>query len=141
MTRENARDLLPVIQAYADGKVIQIKNCDGTWEDAWADAGNLTFTNPPDCYRIKPEETYRPYESLDEMIADFKNRFCVIVPPEAMPWMWVKNVDTNLKQLIVGFDEDNDRMQNVYIGMVWYNLQALFAGFTYLDGTPCGVKE
>lgn len=139
MKRENAKILLPVIQAYADGKAIQIKNDDGSWADVGVN--DLDFCCSPDEYRIKPEGIYRPYESIDEMIADFKNRFCVIVPLEAMPWMWVKNVDTNLKQLIVGFDEDNDRMHNVYIGMVWYSLQALFAGFTYLDGTPCGVKE
>ena len=31
MTREKAKELLPIIQAFAEGKVIQTKNGDETW--------------------------------------------------------------------------------------------------------------
>ena len=33
MTREKAKQLLPIIQAYAEGKTIQLKGLDGTWSD------------------------------------------------------------------------------------------------------------
>ena len=56
MKRERARELLPVIQAYADGKVIQ------TWEtqDQWIDGGEASFRDGFK-YRIKPEPKLRAW--------------------------------------------------------------------------------
>jgi len=48
MTPERAKTLLPIIQAYAEGKTIQHKAC-GEWVDSWKPDWSL-----PD-YRIKPE--------------------------------------------------------------------------------------
>ena len=35
MTREEAKELLPVIKAYAEGKTVQIKNKIGRWADLY----------------------------------------------------------------------------------------------------------
>lgn len=51
MNKDNAKDYLPLVQALADGKVIQINTVDG-WEDLTAEI-SLCFA--PDQYRIKPE--------------------------------------------------------------------------------------
>jgi|APGre2960657373_1045057.scaffolds.fasta_scaffold201246_2 hypothetical protein len=51
-TREKIKELLPVLQAYAEGKVIQIKNLDGTWRDVLYDP---SFTDFPSNYRVKPD--------------------------------------------------------------------------------------
>ncbi len=51
MTREQAKELLPVIEAFIDGKQVQF--LDGTKN--WRDAGdNVTFFSNVE-YRIKPE--------------------------------------------------------------------------------------
>lgn len=58
MTREQAKELLPIIQAYAEGKTIQYKARDtGQWCD-WKDClcSDCTFYDDID-YRIKPELT------------------------------------------------------------------------------------
>ena len=56
MTREKAKQLLPVIQAYAEGKIIQTKRLDGTWIDfepqISKDIG-INFENGE--HRIKPD--------------------------------------------------------------------------------------
>lgn len=52
MTRNQAKDMLPIIQAYADGKTIQV-NDDG--DTNYMDVKNPTFTARPERYRIKPE--------------------------------------------------------------------------------------
>jgi hypothetical protein len=55
MTRENAKLLLPIIQAFAEGKTVQLSNkgcLDTYWEDLNADE---SFCFPADRYRIKPE--------------------------------------------------------------------------------------
>lgn len=61
MTRERAKELLPVIQAWADGKEIQFQSSSkGPWctiqlpyVPAWVDYYN---------YRIKPEPKFRPWK-------------------------------------------------------------------------------
>jgi hypothetical protein len=51
MTREQAKQLLPIIAAFADGKQIQIKS--GT---SWQDASDIIgFGLNPESYRMKPE--------------------------------------------------------------------------------------
>lgn len=51
MTAEEAKKLLPVITAYAEGKRIQYSN-----GGAWIDSDDLSFCMDPSRYRIKPEE-------------------------------------------------------------------------------------
>ena len=59
MNREKAKQLLPVIQAYAEGKTIQTKRIDGTWVDfepqISKDIG-INFENGE--HRVKPEENH-----------------------------------------------------------------------------------
>lgn len=132
MKREDAKKLLPIIQAYAEGKKIQVKFPDDSWHDAVIP---IDFDCEPDKYRIKPEEAYRPYKDCDEMIEDFKKRFNVAVPDYAMPLIWVES--NNDKQFITEFNYKS----YIYINSIWYSLGDLFKYFTYLDGSPCGVKE
>lgn len=50
MTRERAKEILPIIQAFANGKTIQMHN-----GDCWLDENNPIFVNPSTQWRIKPE--------------------------------------------------------------------------------------
>ena len=60
MTREEAKELLSIIQAFTEGKTIQLFT-NGIWEDA----KNPTFESGA-MYRIKPEPKYRPFKSQKE---------------------------------------------------------------------------
>jgi hypothetical protein len=51
MTPSEAKELLPIITAYAEGKEIEIK---AGITDAWSPASNLHFNGEPSDYRIKP---------------------------------------------------------------------------------------
>lgn len=51
MNKDNAKDYLPLVQALAEGKVIQWRNHAGSWEDS----DELSDAWTPDHYRIKPE--------------------------------------------------------------------------------------
>ena len=64
MTRKEAKEMLPIIQAYAEGKAIQIKK-----EGDWLEVGKNTevyFSESPSDYRIKPEPKYRPFRTQEE---------------------------------------------------------------------------
>lgn len=54
MNKDNAKLYLPLVQALADGKVLQMKTYSGIWADVRQDVA-LTFSNPASDYRIKPE--------------------------------------------------------------------------------------
>lgn len=51
MTPEHAKQLLPIITAFAEGKAVQYKPEAGEWEDCI----NPTFSMPMHKYRIRPE--------------------------------------------------------------------------------------
>lgn len=52
MNKDNAYLYLPLVQALAEGKTIQVKEV-GT--NAWYDLNPVDFTRKPEFYRIKPE--------------------------------------------------------------------------------------
>lgn len=61
MNREEARQLLPIIRAFAKGKTVQ---CQPSLIAPWDDLGDaVNFLYGPNCYRIKPEPKLRPWTS------------------------------------------------------------------------------
>ena len=58
MKQHEAKQFLPIIHAWADGKTIQMR-C-GT-ED-WRDCVDVGLTQPASDYRIKPEPNLRPWK-------------------------------------------------------------------------------
>lgn len=54
MNKDNAKDYLPLVQALAEGEVIQFNS--NTWHEShWIDVERLLDSNPAQSYRIKPE--------------------------------------------------------------------------------------
>lgn len=53
MTREEWKERLPLIQAFCEGRAIQIKQ-GSVWHD-FVDGRSADFTSPAKDYRIKPE--------------------------------------------------------------------------------------
>lgn len=52
MNQEEAKQLLPIITAFAEGKTIQ---CRATTGSEWVSMIQYNFMGPPENYRIKPE--------------------------------------------------------------------------------------
>lgn len=51
MNRKQAKELLPIIIAFAEGKEVQYQWSDGRWKES----ENLSFGRSEDRYRIAPE--------------------------------------------------------------------------------------
>lgn len=113
MTREEVKNLLPIIQAYADGKNIQYLNKDFIWDDF----EDQTFFGGVS-YRIKPEPKYRPFKTTEE---------CWNEMLKHQPFGWVKDKEG----------------QYIQIGSVKYenNFNHYFKIFTFTDGAPFGIKD
>jgi len=82
MTKENAAQYLPLVQALHDGKTIQC-NVNGTWEDV----KDPNFYFHPERYRVKPE----PREWW--LVADNGNVFAVCETEDATK-AWIKGNPT-----------------------------------------------
>ena len=133
MTREQAKELLPIIKAFAEGKEIQYKNFLDEWTDIEENEG-LSFICPPSDYRIKPQQKYRPFETKEECwnemlkhqpfgflsIADKHDYFsiCRVFEEEGKPKIWLTN--------------------NAYGDC---DMTTAFVIFQFIDGTPFGIKE
>ena len=63
MKRQQAKELLPIIKAFAEGKTIQhYTNLTLHWVDIDPDE-DVNFSDYPLNYRIKPEPKYRPFKN------------------------------------------------------------------------------
>lgn len=60
MTPQEAKKLLPVIQAFAEGKEVEAK-CKRSTDDKWAPLRDSVWDIDYFDYRIKPESKYRPW--------------------------------------------------------------------------------
>ena len=118
------KKMLPIMQAYADGKVIQ-------WEDGygWHDINNIIDGAMLDMYpwRIKPEPKYRPFKDEEECFFEMKKH---------KPFGWIK-IDETYKSIA--------SLQEKYLYLNGENSLrhyfTLFRDATFADGTPFGIKE
>ena len=123
MTREDAKQLLPIIQAFSEGKCIQTKTGSG-----WVNMENMSFAGKPKAYRIKPESKYRPFENAEECWQEMLKH---------QPFGWLKNKNDGHLTLITVVD-DEDMM--VLSGNKGWDFLGIFKTYTFADGTPFGVK-
>ena len=132
MTREEAKNLLPIIQAFAEGKVIEIFDD----EIGWVKKENPKFNLNPDFYRIKPEPKYRPFKTQEE---------CWHEMLKHQPFGWAKSKKSERHFSIGSVLWDND-FNDVFVtfafdGMLGRSSKSVFEDFTFDDGTPFGIKE
>ena len=55
MTREQAKKLLPIIEAFAKGKIIQYKDANDKWVDAFYPSDIYFDRSSTTSYRVKPD--------------------------------------------------------------------------------------
>lgn len=131
MTREEAKELLPIIQAYAEGKTIQF--LDG---GKWADVYETDFYQSPDKYRIKPEPKYRPFKTKEECWNEMMKHH---------PFGWLKS-KKNGRFICIGEVCGSYEFETVYIALstsesLSRSSDSMFEQYTFDDGTPFGIKE
>ena len=129
MTREEVKDLLPILQAFAEGRVIQYRD-NGVWKDITTEEDFYTenaFVNVND-YRIKPEPTYRPFANAEECWQEMLKH---------QPFGWVKNKSNSRAYNILSVLLKED---NLYIRSNYVTLGKAFENYTFADGAVFGVK-
>ena len=128
MDRNQAKALLPIIQAYAEGKEIEIFDCT---KKMWETAILPHFDCDSIFYRIKPETTYRPFKDAEECWKEMLKH---------KPFGWLKSKESteDVYFTITGLTNDtHGAMLNSSGG---WSFSGLFDYYTFADGTPFGVK-
>ena len=128
MDRNQAKALLPIIQAYAEGKEIEIFDCT---KKMWETAILPHFDCDSIFYRIKPETTYRPFNDAEECWKEMLKH---------KPFGWLKSKESteDVYFTITGLTNDtHGAMLNSSGG---WSFSGLFDYYTFADGTPFGVK-
>ena len=113
ITRENAKELLPIIKAYGEGKKIEYFN-----GIKWEDREELRFSSDPSYYRIKIEPKYRPFKNAQECWEEMQKH---------QPFGYIKYKDRN-SYFPISFGDNSD-------------FDYLLENRIFADGTPFGIKE
>lgn len=126
MNRSEAKELLPIIKAFAEGKVIQSRHIK-SGSSLWYEVETPNFDNNDFEYRIKPESKYRPFKNAEECLAEMQKH---------QLFGWVKNQGlyrniANVMSYSITF-ADNEARDVEY--------EQAFKNYTFADGVPFGVK-
>lgn len=136
MDRNQAKEFYPILQAYAEGKIIETRRKpttdnngvtkDGWFEfNDWAEMKELEYWVNVD-YRIKPEPKYRPFKDAKE---------CWNEMLKHQPFGWTYDYTNNIWDSITrvtssGIIYEEDMMC----------FEDVFNRVKFADGTPFGIK-
>ena len=123
MTKEKAKNLAEIFNAYAEGKTIEVF-IDGDWCEITSNGFNFDVEN--ESYRIKKEPKYRPFKNAKECFDEMKKH---------QPFGWLRNnkdfsIITAFNNKVIEFQHSNYDFEDI-----------LIHGITFADGQPFGIKE
>lgn len=131
MTREETKQLLPILIAFAEGKVIECRTKPSTIKgvdtpNKWTEIEDIVFWNNTE-YRTKPEPKYRPFKDEEECWQEMLKH---------QPFGCVKcKEDGSLGLITLIISEEN-----IFINGIGCNSERTMREYTFADGTPFGVK-
>lgn len=129
MTRNEVKELLPIMQAFAEGKTIE-ERIIGT--DNWIETDEIYGGRNNDYdyrvnYHIKPEPKYRPFKNTEECWNEMQKH---------QPFGWISNGELLFNIISIG---EGITIHNS-ISNCGYSFKSAVS-LTFADGTPFGILE
>lgn len=138
MTREEAKRFIPILQAFAEGKIIETRrkptaDNNGVTKDGWFEFNDWTEMKELEYwvnvdYRIKPEPKYRPFKDANECWQE-------MLKHQPVGFMKFKDTESGY-YMLTGIA----RGLGVGINDSLFSYDRVFDDYTFADGTPFGVK-
>ena len=126
MTREDAKQLLPIIQAFSEGK--EIEGLYKGTKSPWFKIKDMDFSGGI-IFRIKPEQKYRPFANAEECLAEMQKH---------QPVGWIKCQCAFFHAIYI---EDRLIGYGSACGAILHiKFNDALKGFTFADGVPFGIK-
>ena len=135
MNRKEAAELLPIIQAFAEGRKIERKTRSWEFNKGWRDETQWEETEELICrdtfvYRIKPEPKYRPFKNAEECWQEMMKH---------QPFGWVTSQGAFF---YIIYTENKLFGYGSACGTILHSeFNDVLKSFTFADGTPFGIKE
>lgn len=131
MDRNQAKEFYPILQAYAEGKVIESRTKPSTVKGTdvpndWTEIKEIGYWDNIE-YRIKSEQKYRPFKNAEECWQEMEKH---------QPFGWVK--DRNGSKFIIENVNPRGFVEVYDDGTCSFN--EVFENRTFVDGLPFGVK-
>lgn len=130
MNRQQAKELIPILQAFTEGKTIQIRK---HGEERYYDStnSNLNFVLDNYDYRIKVEPKYRPFANAEECWQEMQKH---------QPFGWLKDKKDDHYILITAIS-NTDVDQITSNGNISWMFCSISKFYTFADGTFFGIKD
>lgn len=133
MDRNQAREFYPILQAFAEGRMIECRTKPSALEGTdvpndWAEMKEIELWNNTE-YRIKPDPKYRPFKDAEECWQEMLKH---------QPFGWVKSKEDESRALITLIISERDIFINSIGGLTMYELMEKF---TFADGAVFGILE
>ena len=129
MTREEVKEMLPVLQAFAEGKTIESRCIKGD-KSLWYDDEDPSFDYDFE-YRIKPEPRYRSFKDAEECWNEMQKH---------QPFGWIKGKDASIPCKFMIINSIKNEEVSIASG-IDFTYNELVKYYTFIDGTPFGIKE
>lgn len=130
MTREEAKQLLPIIQAFAEGEIIECRTKPDTISagipNEWTEIKEISFWNGIE-YRIKPYPKYRPFNDTEE---------CWLEMQKHQPFGYTYDRFNNIRDSITKVATTGVSYDSTTV----ISFAEIFGRFVFADGVPFGVK-
>lgn len=129
MNREEVKELLPIIQAFADGKKIETRYDIYDWTET--EVLHLESNNE---YRIKLEPEYRPFKTAEE---------CWNEMLKHEPFGFLSKTDEPDYFSICRVFEEKGKPKITFASNPYsdFDTTKVFDRYQFVDGTPFGIKE
>lgn len=137
MNRIEAKEFYPILQAFAEGRVIECRTKPSAIKgkdvpNDWTEMKDIEFWGNIE-YRIKPdskaEAKYRPFANVEECWTEMKKH---------QPFGWIKSKEDGSRSLITLIISE----ENIDINCIGgFNSDKIMKRFTFDDGAVFGILE
>lgn len=137
MDRNQAKEFYPILQAFAEGRVIVCRTKPSAIKgkdipNDWTEMKDITYWSNIE-YRIKPDSKakakYRPFANVEECWTEMKKH---------QPFGWIKSKEDGSRSLITLIISE----ENIDINCIGgFNLDKIMKRFTFDDGAVFGILE
>ena len=138
MTRNEVKELLPIMQAFAEGKTIEERIIGN---DNWIETDEIYGGRNNDYdyrvnYRVKPTPKYRPFKNAEECWNEMKKH---------QPFGWLKDKDSELRNIQALTEKMSTIADGVYLRGInlingWHVFEEAVKEYTFADGEPFGIN-
>ena len=138
MDRNQAKEFFPIMQAFAEGRVIECRTKPSTVEGTdvpndWTEMEQIEFWNNTE-YRIKPDSKakakYRPFANAEECWQEMQKH---------QPFGWVKCKDASVPNKFMIINSVRNEEVSITSG-IDFTYSELVEYYTFIDKTQFGIK-